>query len=99
RSALHLMKPLVEGHRSLPFSLVPAAYRRRFLAWSVEKRFANCSIDRDTPDFGASSTTGAPLFTDWGTTTSLGISESAFTWRVRSTSLTSCLNIELALFG
>ena len=41
-------------------------------------------------------TTGVPLFTDWGTTMSDGMRASAFTWRVRSTSLTSSFTLELA---
>ena len=57
---------------------------------------ASSTRERATADLGALSTTGMPLLTDCGTTTSLGISESAVIWSVRSTSPTSSLALELA---
>ena len=50
----------------------------------------------DTPDFGECRTTGSPLLTDCGTTTSLGMSASAVSWRVRSTSPMSSFTLEFA---
>jgi len=57
---------------------------------------ANSTSERATADLGALSTTGMPLLTDCGTTTSLGMSASAVICRVRSTSPTSSLALELA---
>src|SRR5882724_3112607 len=102
-AALDLVEALVEGHRH-SFLVGPQARLKRdrpFLTGAGDtaapaKRSASSSKARATSDRGASSTTGTPLFTDWGTATSLGTRHPARRPRVRSTSATSSCTLESA---
>src|SRR5690606_10339724 len=95
RALLDLVQALVEAHPALPFIACSPVSRTLSSPFPCPQRLrppagtnmsASCSIAFATPDLGASRTTGVPLFTDCGTTTSLGMSDSALICSVRSTS-------------